>query len=128
MEGNKMEVLTVESFKQKVFNFELSKEWKFEGKKPVIVDFYADWCGPCRMLSPILERVSHQYQGIVDIYKVDTEATPELASLFGIRGIPSILFVPMKGEPAMSSGVIPEESFEKAIKDLFDIEKPVLAK
>lgn len=123
-----MEVLTLESFKQKVFNFDLSKEWKFEGNKPAIVDFYADWCGPCRMLSPILERVSDQYQGVVDIYKVDTEATPELASLFGIRGIPSLLFIPMAGEPAMSSGVIPEESFEKAIKDLFDIAKPTTAK
>lgn len=118
-----MEVLSVESFKQKVFDFEKNKEWSFTGSRPVIVDFYADWCGPCRMLSPILERVAETYKGRVDIYKIDTESTPELAALFGIRGIPSILFVPLNGDPAMNTGVIPEEGFEEAIADLFGIKK-----
>jgi len=116
-----METLNVETFKQKVFDFTKNKNWTFSGQKPVIVDFYADWCGPCRALSPILESVAKRYTGKVDIYKVNTETTPELAALFGVRGIPSILFIPTSGEPSMSSGVIPEESFNQAINELFGI-------
>lgn len=119
-----MEILNLETFKEKVFNFETSKEWKFNGSKPAIIDFYADWCGPCRMLVPTLEELSQQYDGLVDIYKVDTEASPELSALFGIRSIPSLLFIPIDGEPAMNSGVIPLEGFQRAIKELFDINKP----
>ncbi len=119
-----MEVLNLETFKSKVFDFEASKEWDFKGSKPAIIDFYADWCGPCRMLTPILEEVEKKYSGLVDVYKIDTEASPELAALFGIRGIPSLLFVPIQGEPAMSSGVIPEESFQRAIQELFGIAAP----
>ncbi len=120
----KVETLNLQTFKSKVFDFEQSKEWKFQGPRPAIIDFYADWCGPCRMLSPVLERVAEQYKGAVDIYKIDTEASPELASLFGVRGIPSLLFVPMIGEPSMSSGFMPDESFEQAIKEIFSIERP----
>jgi len=119
-----MEVLNIESFKSKIFDFESSKEWKFKGDKPAIIDFYADWCGPCRALAPILEKVSNSYKGQVDVFKIDTEASPELAAMFGIRGIPSLLFIPMNGEPAMSSGLIPEEGFQKAISDIFKITKP----
>lgn len=118
-----MEVLTVETFKTKVFDFETNQEWKFNGARPAIVDFYADWCGPCRALSPIIEAVAKTYEGRVDFYKVDTEATPELAALFGIRGIPSLLFIPQNGEPSMNAGLIPEEGFEAAIADLFKITK-----
>jgi thioredoxin len=119
-----MEVLTVDTFKSKVFDFETNTEWTFNGSRPAIVDFYADWCAPCRALSPILDQVARDYNGLVDIYKVDTQATPELAALFGIRGIPSLLFIPMQGEPAMSSGLIHEEGFERAISDIFQIGKP----
>lgn len=116
-----METLTIETFKQKVFDFTKNKNWTFSGQKPVIVDFYADWCGPCRALSPILDNVAKKYSGKVDIYKVNTESTPELAALFDVRGIPSILFIPTSGEPSMSSGVIPEEGFDQAINELFGI-------
>jgi thioredoxin 1 len=116
-----MEVLNKDTFRAKIFDFETGGEWKFAGAKPAIVDFYADWCGPCRALAPILEKVEETYAGKVDIYKVDTEASPELMALFGIRGIPSILFVPMTGEPAMSSGLMGEEGFDHAIKDIFGI-------
>ncbi len=119
-----MEILTLESFKQKIFNFENSKDWDFLGTKPTIIDFYADWCAPCRALHPILENISHVYANLIDIYKIDTEATPELAALFEIRSIPSLLFIPQVGEPAMNAGLISEAGFEKAILDLFQINKP----
>lgn len=119
-----MEVLTIETFKQKIFDFEKSSEWKFDGVRPAIVDFYADWCGPCHALAPILDQVAKNYKGLVDVYKVNTEQTPELAALFEVRGIPSLLFAPLHGEPVISSGVMPEESFERAILEVFQIEKP----
>ncbi|HEY8272081.1 MAG TPA: thioredoxin [Pseudobdellovibrionaceae bacterium] len=116
-----MEILNIETFKSKIFDFEASKDWLFKGPRPAIIDFYADWCGPCRALAPVLDEVSTQYAGKVDIYKVDTEATPELAALFGVRGIPAILFIPPGGEPAMASGFMPKESFENAINEIFGI-------
>jgi thioredoxin len=113
----KMELLTTETFKQKVFNYEINKEWKFEGDKPCIIDFYADWCGPCKMVAPILSELADEYEGKIDIYKVDTDAEQELAGAFGIRSIPSILFIPKTGQPQMSTGAMPKESFQKAIKN-----------
>ena len=113
-----MEHLTKESFKQKVFDFEKEKDWKFTGPRPCIIDFYADWCGPCKMVAPVLEELSKEYEGKVDIYKVDTESEQELASVFGIRSIPSILFVPMDGQPQMSMGAMPKQSFIQAINEI----------
>lgn len=112
-----MENLTTETFKKKVFNFKENKEWKFEGKLPCIIDFYADWCGPCKMVSPVLEELSKEYSGKVDIFKIDTEKQQELAAVFGIQSIPSILFVPAKGQPQMSMGAMPKGSFVKIIND-----------
>ena len=117
------EHLTKETFISKVFNYETNKEWKFEGDKPCIIDFYADWCGPCKMVAPILEELSKEYEGKLDIYKVDTEQETELASVFGIRSIPSLLFVPKEGQPQMAMGALPKESFEKAFKDVLGVEK-----
>jgi len=116
-----MEHLTLETFKTKVFDFEKNKEWKFEGDKPCIIDFYADWCGPCKMVAPVLEELSKDYKGRVDIYKVDTESESELSSVFGIRSIPSILFVPKDGQPQMAAGAMPKASFEKAIEDVLGV-------
>ena len=113
-----MEHLTTETFTQKVFNYKANKEWKFEGKNPCIIDFYADWCGPCKMVAPVLEELSKDYQGKIDIYKVDTEDQQELAGIFGIQSIPSILFVPTEGQPQMSMGAMPKGSFVKIINDL----------
>jgi len=115
--GN-MEHLTVQSFKEKVFNYETNKDWKFEGDLPCIVDFYADWCGPCKMVAPVLEELSNEYEGKIHIYKVDTEQEQELASVFGIKSIPSILFIPKDGQPQMSMGAMPKESFKQAIDDI----------
>lgn len=117
------ENLTKETFIEKVFNYEQNKEWKYNGDKPCIIDFYADWCGPCRMVAPVLEELSKEYEGKLYVYKIDTEAEQELASAFGIRSIPSLLFVPMEGQPQMAMGALPKETFEKAFKDIFGIEK-----
>ena len=117
------EFLTKETFLEKVFNYEQNKEWKYTGDKPCIIDFYADWCGPCKMVSPILEELSKEYDGKLYVYKIDTEAEQELASVFGIRSIPSLLFVPLEGQPQMAMGALPKETFEKAFKDIFGIEK-----
>ena len=113
-----MEHLTKETFKEKVFNFEAETDWKFIGQLPAIIDFYADWCGPCKMVAPILEELSVEYAGKVDIYKVDTEAEEELAGVFGIRSIPSILFIPQIGEPQMMVGALPKDSMKQAIEEV----------
>lgn len=113
-----MENLTKEAFKEKVFDFEANKEWKFEGDKPCIIDFYADWCAPCKALTPVMEALSEEYKGKVDIYKIDTEKEQELAAMFGIRSIPSILFVPKDAQPQMATGALPKETLIKAIEDV----------
>jgi thioredoxin 1 len=113
-----MENLTKETFLEKVFNYEQNKEWKFEGNLPCIIDFYADWCGPCKMVAPILEELSEEYKGKINIYKVDTEQEQELSAAFGIRSIPSILFCPLDEQPQMAQGALPKESFKQAINDI----------
>ena len=117
-----IEHLTLETFKTKVFDFENNKDWKFEGDKPAIIDFYANWCGPCKMVAPILEELSKEYDGKLNIYKVDTEAEQELASVFGIRSIPSLLFIPMNDQPQMAMGALPKESFKQAFKEVLGVE------
>lgn len=117
------EHLTKETFIEKVFNYEANKEWRFEGDKPCIIDFYADWCGPCKMVAPILEELAREYNGKLNIYKVDTETEIELASVFGIRSIPSLLFVPKDGQPQMAMGALPKETFEQAFKNVLGVDK-----
>jgi thioredoxin 1 len=116
-----LEHLTKETFKEKVFDFEANKEWKFAGDKPCLIDFYADWCQPCKAVAPILEELSNEYDGKLNIYKVDTEDQQELAGMFGVRSIPSLLFVPMDGQPQMAQGALPKDSFQNAIKDVLKV-------
>jgi len=113
-----MEHLTNETFKQKVFNYEVNQDWKFEGSLPCIIDFYADWCGPCKMVSPILEELSKEYDGKINIYKVNTEEERDLAAAFGIQSIPSILFVPVNDKPQMAMGALPKATFVEAIDNI----------
>ena len=111
--------LTKEEFLKKVANYETNpQEWKYLGDKPCIIDFYADWCGPCKAVAPIMEELAKEYDGQIYIYKIDTEAEQELAAAFGIRSIPSILFVPMEGKPQMSMGAMPKDQFVKAINEI----------
>jgi len=110
--------LNTQDFKDKVFNYEAGKEWKYEGTLPAIVDFYADWCGPCKMVAPVLEDLAREYAGKIMVYKVNTEDEQELASVFGIRSIPTILFIPKEGEPQAAMGALPKQTFEKVIKDV----------
>ena len=117
------EMLTKEAFLEKVFNFEKRQEWKFEGKVPCIIDFYADWCQPCKMVAPILEELSNEYEGKINIYKVNTEVEQELAGAFGIRSIPSMLFCPSDAEPQMAVGALPKQQLEQIIADVLKVTK-----
>ncbi len=110
--------LTAKEFKEKVFDYEKNKEWKYEGELPAIIDFYADWCGPCKMIAPIIQDIAKDYSGKIIIYKVDTESERELASVFGISSIPTLLFVPRNGKPQAVMGALPRQSFDNAIKDI----------
>lgn len=111
--------LTKAEFLTKVANYEKNPEkWEYLGDKPAIIDFYADWCGPCKMIAPILDELAEEYDGKIYIYKIDTEAEQELAAAFGIRSIPTLLFVPMDGAPQMAQGALPKDAFKKAIDDV----------
>lgn len=116
------EHLTKQTFLDKVFNYEENKEWKYEGDKPAIIDFYADWCGPCKMVAPILEELSDEYSDKMNIYKIDTDAEQELASVFGIQSIPSMLFIPVGDKPQMAVGALPKDSIEQAMQDVLKVE------
>jgi len=115
-----VEALTKETFIQKISD--IGGEFKFKGDKPVVIDFFALWCGPCKQIAPIVEDLSKEYDGKIDIYKIDTDEQPELASLFEIQSIPSILFIPVIGQPKMSMGAIPKTAFKKAFKEVFNID------
>lgn len=113
-----LEHLTEETFKQKVFNYDINKDWKYEGSRPAIIDFYADWCAPCRMVAPILEELKEEFGEKLDIYKIDTESERNLSAMFGIQSIPSLLFIPVEGQPQMAMGALPKETFMKAINEV----------
>ena len=109
--------LTTEKFKNEIFDYTTEKEWNYKGEVPAIIDFYADWCGPCKMVAPILEELSDEYHDKLIIYKVDTEVEQELASVFRIMSIPSILFIPMEGQPMMQKGALPRHILKQIIDE-----------
>jgi thioredoxin len=112
------EHLTKEIFLKDVFNYETNQDWKYEGTLPAIIDFYADWCSPCKMVAPILEELSDEYKDKIKIYKVNTEEEQELAAAFGIRSIPSLLFIPLEGKPQMAQGAMPKSGFKEVIENV----------
>ncbi len=110
--------LTYETFKEKVWDFEKNpQEWVYEGTEPCIIDFYADWCKPCKKIAPIMEELAAEYKGQVNIYKVDTQTEKELARVFQIRSIPAILFSPLDGKPMMQTGAYPKDMYVKVIEE-----------
>lgn len=111
------ENLTKQTFLEKVFNFEKNKDWKFEGEIPAVIDFWAPWCGPCRAVAPVIEELSKEYAGKVNFYKVNTDEEQELAGAFGIRSIPSLLFIPKTGQPKMAVGALPKDAMKKAVEE-----------
>ena len=114
--------ITKQDFIDKIFDFENEKDWNFKGDLPVIIDFYADWCGPCKMVAPVLEQLSAEYEGKLNVYKVNTESEQELSAAFGISSIPSILFIPVDGKPQMAAGALPKETFKNLINDVLKVE------
>ncbi len=110
--------LTNEQFKKVVFNYETSSEWKYLGNKPAIIDFYADWCGPCRIMSPRIEEIAREYAGKIVVYKVNTDKEQQLAANLGIQSLPTLVFIPQHGQPQASLGAIPKESLIKAINEI----------
>lgn len=111
------EALTKDTFLKKVFDYEKNTDWKYEGELPAVVDFWAPWCGPCKMIGPIIEELSEEMKGQVNFYKVNTDEEQELAGVFGIRSIPSLLFIPKEGKPMMAAGALPKNELKKAINE-----------
>lgn len=110
------EHLNKHTFRDKVFNYEKNKEWKYEGTIPAFVDFWAPWCGPCRVLGPVIDELSKEYAGKVKFYKVNTQEEGELAAMFGIHSIPSLLFIPVNGQPTMAMGALPKKELKNIIE------------
>jgi thioredoxin 1 len=109
--------LTTADFKEKIFNYDTEQEWKFKGSLPVIIDFYADWCGPCKAVAPVLEELANEYEGRLVIYKLDTDMESELSNAFGIQSIPTFLFIPMEGQPMLQRGALPKNIFQQVIEE-----------
>lgn len=116
--------LTKEEFLKKVMNYEENPtEWKYLGDKPCIIDFYADWCGPCKAVAPVLEQLAEEYDGKIYVYKINTEEQQELAAVFGIQSIPTIYFCPMDENPQMAQGAMPKSAFKQAISEVLKVEE-----
>ena len=114
--------ITKQDFIDKIFDFEKEQDWNYKGELPAIIDFYADWCGPCKMVAPVLEQLSEEYAGKLNIYKVNTEQEQELSAAFGISSIPSILFIPVGEKPQMAAGALPKETLKNLIQDVLKVE------
>lgn len=108
-------------FKSMVFDYEASQDWKYEGDLPAIIDFYADWCPPCKMVEPILDAISKEFAGRLNVYKINTDEETDLAQAFGISSIPSIMFIPKEGQPQMSVGALPKPAIMRAINELLQV-------
>ena len=115
------EHLTKETFKSRIFDWEKNEEWAYAGERPAIVDFYAQWCGPCKMLGPVLEELAAKYEGKLEVYKVDVDAEPELAGLFAVQSVPTLVFIPLEGRPSVAMGALPKKELERAIAEVLKV-------
>ncbi|MCU4175205.1 thioredoxin [Carboxylicivirga sp. N1Y90] len=122
-QGSEVIYLDKTTFKEKVFDYEASQTWDYKGEVPAILDFYADWCGPCKQLSPVLKQLQKEYGDKIQIYKINTDKEKELAGTFGIRSLPTIVFVPLDGEPQAAMGFRPKNDMETMIKEILKVEK-----
>jgi thioredoxin len=114
-----IEFLDGQQFKEKVFDYTKGDQWNFDGDTPIVLNLFATWCGPCRMFTPVLEDVANEFDGKIKVYKVDTDAVPEVPALFGTRGVPATLFIKKGQEPALAMGALPLETMRKAINEEF---------
>jgi len=121
-----MEKLTAQEFKNLIFDYENSKEWTYKGEKPCIIDFYADWCGPCKVVSKVLEQVEKNYKDKLNIYKVNVDEETELAEVFQIRSIPTLLFVPLNDQPQMKIGALSYNDMVNIIRNVLKIDPPAI--
>jgi thioredoxin len=109
--------LNKQTFLEKIFNYEMNEEWKYVGDLPALIDFWAPWCGPCRAVSPLIDELSEEYKGKVNFYKINTDVEEELSGVFGIKSIPSLLFIPLEGMSKMAVGALPKEQLKQAIEE-----------
>lgn len=120
-ETSLIEHLTYNSFKEKVWDFEKNpNEWVYKSDQPAIIDFYADWCKPCKAIAPYMEEIATKYEGIIKVYKIDTQNEKKLTKVFGIRGIPAVMFIPVNGQPMKQIGALPKEEYMNRAKDLIN--------
>ena len=113
---SKVKQLTYNEFLKKVCDFEKDPNtFSYKGKLPAIVDFYADWCGPCRRVAPIMEKLADEYDGKLLVYKVNTDQEKNLSAAFNVKRIPMVLFIPVEGQPMMHVGALPEEGYRKVV-------------
>ncbi len=124
IDPTKVNRINTQQFKDLVFDYTKSQTWNYKGDKPCVIDFYADWCRPCRYVSPIMEELAKEYNGQIYFYKINVDYEKEVASVFGIRSIPSVLFCPVKGQPRMAVGAMQKEAYMQAIKDILGIDPP----
>lgn len=116
--------LDAEGFKEKIFDYSRDETWHYKGSLPAIVDFYAEWCGPCKAVAPVLEELSAEYKDKLLIYKIDTDKEAELSGLFGIQSIPTLLFIPVDEPPMLQKGAIPKNAFKQVIEERLLATKP----
>ena len=116
-----IEHLTKDSFKRKVFDYQNERVYRFEGERPVVIDFYTNWCVPCKTIAPILEELQREYEGKVDIYKVDSDMEKELVKAFNVRSIPTMMFVPVEGQPQVGCGAVSKGELKHFFNQVFHI-------
>ena len=122
-EDHKVISLNQDVFIEKIFDYKNNKEWKYKGDRPAIIDFYAEWCGPCKKLAPILVELQQEYKEKIQIYKIDAEKNRELAAVFGVTAYPTIIFIPMNANPASAKGLLPKEELERIIREFLKVDK-----